>query len=179
MYQVETKQLNRAVTRNLKRFPDSFRFQITKDEYEEILRYQIGTSNVRHGGRRYMPYVFTEQGVSMLSAVLKSDTAIEVSIKIMEVFVVARKLIGTQFPMFERLERIEQRINHHDDKFKILFDALEDTTTIANQGIFYDGQVFDAYVFVAKLIKSSKTSIKLIDNYIDESVLTLFSKNQN
>ena len=179
LYQVETKQLNRAVTRNLKRFPESFRFQVTKEEYDEILRCQFGTSSIGHGGRRYMPYVFTEQGVSMLSAVLKSDTAIEVSIKIMEVFVMARKLIGTQFPMFERLERIEQRISHHDEKFKILFDALENTSTTANQGIFYDGQVFDAYVFIAKLIKSSKISIKLIDNYIDESVLTLFSKNQN
>ena len=180
LYQVETKQLNRAVTRNLKRFPESFRFQLTKEEYDDILRYQNGTSSITgHGGRRYMPYVFTEQGVSMLSAVLKSDTAIEVSIKIMEVFVMSRKLIGTQFPMFERLERIEQRISHHDEKFKILFDALEDTSTVAHQGIFYDGQVFDAYVFIAKLIKSSKISIKLIDNYIDESVLILFSKNQN
>ena len=180
LYQVETKQLNRAVTRNLKRFPESFRFQLTKEEYDDILRYQNGTSSItRHGGRRYMPYIFTEQGVSMLSAVLKSDTAIEVSIKIMEVFVMSRKLIGTQFPMFDRLERIEQRISHHDEKFKILFDALEDTSTVAHQGIFYDGQVFDAYVFIAKLIKSSKISIKLIDNYIDESVLILFSKNQN
>ena len=179
LYQVETKQLNRAVTRNLKRFPENFRFQLMKEEYDDILRYQFGTSSIGHGGRRYMPYVFTEQGVSMLSAVLKSDTAIEVSIKIMEVFVVSRKLIGTQFPMFERLERIEQRISHHDEKFEILFDALEDTSTTANQGVFYDGQVFDAYVFIAKLIKSSKISIKLIDNYIDESVLILFSKNQN
>jgi hypothetical protein len=179
LYQVETKQLNRAVSRNLKRFPDSFMFQVTNKEYDEILRCQFGTSSIGHGGRRYMPYVFTEQGVSMLSAVLKSDTAIEVSIKIMEVFVVARKLIGTKFPMFERLERIEQRITHHDDKFKILFDALEDKSLNPTQGIFYDGEVFDAYVFVTKLVKSSKTSIKLIDNYIDESVLTLFSKNQH
>jgi len=179
LYQVETKQLNRAVTRNLKRFPESFRFQVAKEEYDEILRCQIGTSSIRHGGRRYMPYVFTEQGVSMLSAVLKSDTAIEVSIQIMEVFVMARKIVGTQFPMFERLERIEQRIGHHDEKFKILFDALDDTSNTPNQGIFYGGEVFDAYVFIAKLIRSAKISIKLIDNYIDESVLTLFSKNQN
>jgi len=179
LYQVETKQLNRAVSRNLKRFPENFRFQLMKEEYNEILRFQIGTSNIGHGGRRYMPYVFTEQGVSMLSAVLKSDTAIEVSIKIMEVFVMARKLIGTQFPMFERLERIEQRISHHDEKFKILFDALDENSLTAHQGIFYDGQVFDAYSFVSKLIKSAKHSIILIDNYIDESVLTLFSKNQN
>ncbi len=179
LYQVETKQLNRAVTRNIKRFPESFRFQVTKEEYEEILRYQFGTSSISHGGRRYMPYVFTEQGVSMLSAVLKSDTAIEVSIQIMEVFVMSRKLIGTQLPMFERLERIEQRISHHDEKFNILFDALEDTSLSPTQGIFYDGQVFDAYVFVAKLIKGAKHCIVLVDNYIDESVLTLFSKNQN
>ena len=179
LYQVETKQLNRAVSRNLKRFPESFRFQVTREEYDEILRFQIGTSSIGHGGRRYMPYVFTEQGVSMLSAVLKSNTAVEVSIKIMEVFVMARQLIGTQFPMFERLERIEQRISHHDEKFKILFDALDSTSITATQGIFYDGQVFDAYTFIAKLIKSAKQSIILIDNYIDESILTLFSKNQH
>ena len=179
LYQVETKQLNRAVSRNLKRFPENFRFQLTREEYDEILRYQIGTSNAGRGGRRYMPYVFTEQGVSMLSAVLKSDTAIEVSIKIMEVFVMTRKLIGTQLPMFDRLERIEQRISHHDEEFKILFDALDGNSLTAKQGIFYDGQVFDAYSFVSKLIKSAKHSIRLIDNYIDESVLTLLSKNQN
>jgi len=177
LYEVETKYLNKAVSRNLKRFPKSFRFQLTRKEYNEILRFQIGTSSIEHGGRRYMPYVFTEQGVSMLSAVLKSDIAIEVSIKIIEAFVMMRRTIHTNLPMFERFERIEQRLGIHDEKFTMLFNAIEDKATQPTQGIFYDGQVFDAYVFVSDLIKSAKSSIKLVDNYIDESVLTLFSKN--
>lgn len=183
LYRVETKQLNRAVSRNLKRFPESFRFQLTREEYDEVLRCQIGTlkenlnDNYRGKHRKYLPYVFTEQGVSMLSAVLKSDIAIEVSIKIIEAFVMMRRTISTNLPMFERFERIEQRLGIHDEQFAMLFDALENKSIKPAQGIFYDGQVFDAYAFVADLIKSAKTSIKLIDNYIDESVLTLFSKN--
>jgi hypothetical protein len=125
-----------------------------------------------------MPYAFTEQGVSMLSAVLRSDIAIEVSIKIIDAFVVMRRMIASSLPMFERFERIEQRLSLHDENFNTLFKALEDKTLKPSQGIFFDGQVFDAYAFVADLIKSAKREIVLIDNYIDESVLTLFSKNQ-
>ena len=185
LYQVETKQLNRAVARNLKRFPESFRFQVSKEEYEDILRFQNGTlkdnpeNDQRGKHRKYLPYVFSEQGVSMLSAVLKSDVAIEVSIKIIEAFVMMRRMISTNLPMFERFERIEHRLGIYDDKFTMLFNAIEEKSLKPTQGIFYDGQVFDAYAFVAKLIKSAKISIKLVDNYIDESVLTLFSKNQD
>jgi uncharacterized protein YjaZ len=107
LYQVETKYLNRAVTRNKERFPDSFRFQLSKEEFENLkfqigtssnnddLRFQIGTSNSGAGGRRYMPYVFTEQGVAMLSSVLRSNTAVKVSIQIMQTFVEIRKFIST------------------------------------------------------------------------------------
>ncbi len=181
LYQVETKQLNKAVNRNLKRFPEHFRFQLTEDEYEN-LRYQNGTSSDnqgQHGGRRYLPYVFTEQGVSMLSAVLRSDIAIEVSIKIIDAFVTMRRMIASNLPMFDRFERIEQRLSLHDEDFNTLFKALEDKTLKPKQGIFFDGQIFDAYEFVAGLIKGAKKEIILIDNYIDESVLTLFSKNQS
>ena len=181
MYGVETKQLNKAVNRNLKRFPEHFRFQLTQNEYDN-LRYQNGTSSQntsKHGGRRYLPYVFTEQGVSMLSAVLRSDIAIEVSIKIIDAFVMMRKFISSNSLMFERFERIEKRLFIHDENFNKIFNAIEDRTLNPSQGIFFDGQVFDAYEFVARLIKSAKQEIVLIDNYIDESVLTLFSKNQN
>ncbi|MCF6207394.1 MAG: ORF6N domain-containing protein [Sulfurovum sp.] len=180
LYQVETKQLNKAVNRNLKRFPEHFRFQLTQDEYDD-LRYQNGTSSQnanQHGGRRYLPYAFTEQGVSMLSAVLRSDIAIEMSIKIIDAFVTMRRMIASNLPMFERFERIEQRLSIHDENFNTIFKALEEKTRHPKQGIFYNGQIFDSYEFVAKLIKSAKHSIILIDNYIDESVLTLFSKNQ-
>ena len=177
LYQVETKVLNQAVKRNIKRFPKNFRFQLTKEELEN-LRSQFVTFK-KNLNTKYLPYVFTEQGVSMLSAVLKSNVAIEVSIKIIEAFVAMRKLIASNGLMFERFERIEQRLSVHDEKFDILFKALEDKTLKPSQGIFFDGQIFDAYEFVARLVKSAKRSIVLIDNYIDESVLTLFSKNQN
>ena len=185
LYQVETKQLNKAVNRSLKRFPKHFRFQLTKEEYEMILRFQNGTfkenlnDDMRGKHRKYLPYVFTEQGVSMLSAVLRSDIAIEVSIKIIDTFVAMRRMIASNLPMFERFERIEQRLSVHDENFEKLFKAIEDKTIEPTQGIFFNGQIFDAYVFIADLIKSAKHSIILIDNYIDESVLTLFSKNQD
>ena len=178
LYQVETRVFNQAVKRNIKRFPKNFRFQLTEDEYKNLTS-QFVTSSIlsnKHGGRRHLPYVFTEQGVSMLSAILKSDIAIDVSIKIIESFVSMRKIINSNTLMFERFERVEQRLSLHDENFNILFKALEDKSLIPSQGIFYNGQTFDAYKFINDLIKSAKTDIKLLDNYIDETVLTLFSK---
>ena len=115
----------------------------------------------------------------MLSAILKSDKAIDISIKIIDSFVSMRKLISQNIPMFERFERIEQRLIIHDENFDKLFEALEDKTLKPKQGIFYDGQVFDAYVFVNDLLKLATNEILLIDNYIDETVFTLFSKYSN
>ena len=181
LYQVETRVFNQAVKRNIKRFPKSFRFQLTEDEYKNLTS-QFVTSSIlssKHGGRRHLPYVFTEQGVSMLSAILKSDIAIDVSIKIIESFVSMRKIINSNTLMFERFERVEQRLSLHDENFNILFKALEDKSLIPSQGIFYNGQTFDAYKFINDLIKSAKKDIKLLDNYIDETVLTLFSKVPN
>jgi len=188
MYGVELKRLNEQVKRNINRFPEKFRFQLSKEEYE-ILRSQFSTSknddpNLKsqnatsreHGGRRYLPYVFTEQGVSMLSAVLRSDTAVQVSIRIMDAFVEMRKFISTNAGIFQRLVKVEQKQIETDHKFEQIFKALEDKSIKPKQGIFYDGQVFDAYVFVANLIKAAKKSIILIDNYVDETVLQLFTK---
>ncbi len=191
MYGVETKNLNRAVGRNIDRFPEKFRFQLTKDELdeywetfnlqfgtlndEENLKCQIGTSS-SHGGRRTLPYVFTEQGVSMLSAVLRSGTAIKVSIQIMDAFVGMRKFIAGNAAIFQRLDNVEQKQYLTDTKLDKVFAALEEGDIKPKQGIFFDGQVFDAYVFIADLIKSAKTSIVLIDNYVDETVLSLLSK---
>jgi hypothetical protein len=179
LYGVETKVFNQAVKRNEKRFPDDFRFQLTQTEYQN-LRSQIVTSSlVSHGGARYLPYVFTEQGVSMLSAVLKSDIAVDISVNIIRVFVNMRKFISNNALIFQRLETLENKQSKNDEKFNKLFEALEDNTIKPKQGIFYDGEVFDAYRFVADLIRSAKNKIILIDNYVDDSVLTLFSKNQN
>lgn len=179
LYDVETRVFNQAVKRNTKRFPESFRFQLTKEEYEN-LKSQIVTSSLsEHGGRRYIPYVFTEQGVSMLSAVLNSRTAIEVSIKIINSFVAMRQFISQNALIFQKVENLEQKLLKHDEKFDKVFEALENKNPIQSQGIFYNGQIFDAHNFVSELIRKAKNSIVLIDNYVDDSTLLLFSKNQN
>ncbi len=170
LYEVETKQLNRAVSRNLDRFPERFRFQLTQEEYDN-LRFQNGTSSSEHGGRRYLPYVFTEQGISMLSAVLRSKTAIEVSIKIIDSFVEMRRFISQNALLFQKIEVIERKQQDTDKQLLEVLTAIEDKTISRKQGIFFDGQIFDAYVFISSLIKEAKKSIVLIDNYIDESTL--------
>jgi hypothetical protein len=165
---------------------DSLRFQVGTLDNKEVLRSQIVTSslvsqNVTHnqrGGRRYLPYVFTEQGVAMLSAVLRSQIAVQMSIHIINAFVEMRKFISNNALIFQRLDSLEQKQFKTDDKVEAILNAIEDKSIKPKQGIFYDGQVYDAYVFVSDLVKSAKESIILIDNYIDESVLTLLSKRE-
>ncbi len=176
LYGVSTKRLNEQVKRNINRFPDNFRFQLTNTDKKELVANCDRFEKLKHSVVN--PYAFTEQGVAMLSAVLHSQTAVEVSIKIMEAFVDMRKLILNNAAVFQRIDKIEQKQTEADNKFEQLFKALENKNIKQKQGIFYDGQVFDAYQFVADLIKSAKNSVVLIDNYIDESILTLFSKNQ-
>lgn len=175
LYQVETKILNKAVKRNIERFPDTFCFQLT-DEESETLRFQIGTSNAGRGGRRYLPYVFTEQGVAMLSAVLRSDIAVKVSIEIMNAFVEMRKLLISNAALFSRMDKVELKQIEADSKFEEIFRALEGGKLYSEKGIFYDGQIFDAYTFVSDIIRSAQRSIILIDNYVDDTVLTLLGK---
>ncbi|MBC8213054.1 MAG: ORF6N domain-containing protein [Candidatus Marinimicrobia bacterium] len=179
IYGVEAKRLNEAVKRNIDRFPEKFRLHLTKEE-EQNLRSQFATSRSKHGGRRYLPYAFTEQGVAMLSSVLKSETAVKVSIQIMDAFVAMRKFIGTHAQLFQRIDKIELKQlkdkSEIDEKFNQVFDAIEAKEITPRQGIIYNGQIFDAHVFVSKIIKSAKKSIVIIDNYFDESVLILLSK---
>ena len=177
LYGVETKVFNQAVKRNIKRFPQNYRFQLTENEKNQLVTNCDWLNSLKHSSS--LPYVFTEQGVSMLSAILKSDKAIDISIKIIDSFVSMRKLISQNILMFERFERIEQRLTIHDENFDKLFDALEDKSLKPKQGIFYDGQIFDAYVFINDLLKLATNEIILIDNYIDETVFTLFSKYPN
>ena len=174
IYGVETKVFNQATKRNSARFPAEFRFQLTMEEYQN-LRSQLVTSS-EHGGRRHLPYVFTEQGIAMLSAVLRSETAIKVSIEIMRAFVNMRKLIANNTAILQRLNKVEEKQIEADGKFDQIFKAIERETLHPEQGIFYDGQVFDARAFVSDIIRNAKKSIILIDNYIDESVLLLFTK---
>ena len=122
------------------------------------------------------PYAYTEQGVAMLSAVLRSETAIKVSIQIMQAFVEMKRFITINAGVFQRLEKVERKLILNDENFDKLFKALGDKNIKPNQGIFFNGQVFDAYTFVADLIRSAKKSIILIDNYIDDTVLTFFGK---
>jgi len=154
---------------------------------QKILRSQIATSNLGWGGKRYPTYVFTEQGVASLSGVLKSKRAIEVNIQVMRAFVSMRRFISNNIEVFARLDTVEKRQTDYqlktdvnqlktDNNFKKVFDAIESKILIKKQGIFYDGQVFDAHKFVSDLIRSAKKSIILIDNYIDDSVLILFTK---
>ncbi len=174
LYEVSTKVLNQAVKRNLQRFPDAFRFQLTQNEKKELVTNCDRFKKLKHSST--LPYAFSEQGVAMLSAVLRSETAVKVSIQIMQAFIAMRKFISRNAGIFQRLEKVEQKQIETDQKFEQIFNALEDKSLGPKQGIFFDGQIFDAYRFISNLIRSAKKSIILIDNYIDDSVLTLFSK---
>ncbi|EHM7981285.1 MULTISPECIES: ORF6N domain-containing protein [Bacteroidota] len=175
LYQVETKNLNKAVKRNIDRFPEKFCFQLTVEEVD-FLRFQFGTSNVGRGGRRYLPYVFGEQGIAMLSTVLRSDVAVKVSIEIMDAFVEMRRMLISNASLFHRLDKIELKQLKADQKIEEIFKALESDKLYSEKGVFYNGQVFDAYTFVADIVRSAKSSIILLDNYVDDTVLTLLGK---
>ena len=176
IYQVETKVFNQAVKRNAERFPENFCFRLTPEEWE-VLRSQIVTLNAGRGQhRKYLPFVFTEQGVAMLSGVLKSAVAIQVSIEIMNAFVEMRKMLISNASLFHRLDKIELKQLEADQKFEEIFKALESDKLHSDKGIFYDGQIFDAYAFVSDIIRNAQRSIILIDNYVDDTVLTLLGK---
>ena len=182
LYGTETRVLNQAVKRNIERFPDDFMFQLSKEDVE-ILKSQNVTSS--WGGDRKLPYAFTEQGIAMLSSVLKSQTAVDVNIRIMRAFVSMRRFIATNAQLFQRLETIEYHqleMKQHqevtDKRIDEVFKRL-DANISPIQGIFYDGQVFDAYRFVSDLMRKAKRSIVLIDNYVDDTVLTLLDKREN
>ncbi|MCF7792184.1 MAG: ORF6N domain-containing protein [Victivallales bacterium] len=172
LYGVETKRINEQVKRNIERFPDNFCFRLSSEEISN-LKSQNATSS--WGGRRTLPNAFTEQGVAMLSTVIKSDTAVKVSIQIMNAFVAMRRFLSTNAQVFQRLDSLEIKQVETDKKLNQVLDVIESRDIQPKQGIFFDGQVFDAYVFVNDLIKTAKKSIVLIDNYVDESVLVLFS----
>ena len=184
LYGVEVKRLNEQVKRNIKRFPKDFMFQLTK---EECLRSQIATLNEGRGQHlKYMPYVFTENGVAMLSSVLRSDTAIEVNISIMRAFTSMRHFLQNNAEVFQRLSTLEyhqlemqQHFQESDKRIEEVFRRLDEGNAKPKQGVFYNGQIYDSYNFVSDLIKSAKKRIILIDNYVDETVLTLLDKRED
>ena len=184
LYGVETRTLNQAVKRNIQRFPSDFRFQLTM---EECSKSQIVTLNAGRGQNiKKLPYAFTEQGVAMLSSVLRSQTAIEVNIQIMRAFVSMRHFMVNNASVFSRLETIEyhqlemqQHQQETDKRIDEVFRRLDEGNAKPKQGVFYNGQVYDAYTFVSDLIKSAKRRIILIDNYVDDTILTLLDKRDN
>lgn len=173
LYGVETKRMNEQVRRNLERFPSRFRFQLTKDELNEVVANCDHLLSIKYSPT--LPYVCTEQGVSMLSSVLHSDTAVDVSIQIMDAFVAMRHFLVSNAAIFQRLENIEQHQIVTDQRIDEVFRRLDAGQQPA-QGIFFDGQIFDAYTFVSDLIRSAKKSIVLFDNYVDDTVLAMLDK---
>ena len=182
LYHYETKNINKAVKRNIDRFPEDFCFQLTKDEMDKMW-FQNGTTskgeNNKYRSEKYLPYAFTEQGIAMLSGVLKNDIAIEVSINIMRAFIEMRKFINTNKNLFEKVINIENKMDkkfiEQDKKFDIIFDQLQLEENI-KQRIFFDGQIYDAYSLIIDIIKRATKKILIIDNYIDDSVLKMLAK---
>lgn len=174
VYGVEPKRLNEQAKRNIERFPDHFMFVLTDEEWAN-LRSQNATSK-KQGGRRYNPHVFTEQGVAMLSAVLNSAIAIQVSIAIMDSFVQYRKMKALTGNLLTRVALLENKQLNTDNQLNKIFNALEASHGFPTQGIFFDGQVFDAHKFVSDIIRKASQSIVLIDNYVDDNTLQLFTK---
>ena len=207
LYQVETKRINESVKRNKKRFPEDFCFQLTEEEYN-ALKCQFGISNIKEkkdsmrshvatsnenevsdciklqsvstkGGRRYLPYVFTEQGIAMLSAVLRSEVAIQVSIKIMNTFVEMRRFLNNNALMFERMNQIELKQLEYqkstDEKFDKVFDYISEHEE-KGQSIFFDGQIYDAFSFLVSIVEKAEKTIILVDNYVDVDTLNILAK---
>ena len=193
LYHYETKRINEAVNRNKARFPENFCFQLT--EYElETLKSQFATSNEnenmwsqfatssknetrKHRGKKYIPYVFTEQGIAMLSGLLRNEIAVQVSINIMNAFVEMRKFISLNGQIFERLTNVEYKLLEHDNKFNQVFNELQNNKEQEfKQKIFFKGQIYDAYELIIDIIKTAKTKIVIIDDYIDDTILKMLQK---
>ena len=184
LYQVETKRLNEAVKRNIARFPEEFRFQLTAEETES-LRSQFATLNENDGRgqhRKYLPHVFTEQGIAMLSAVLRSDVAIQVSISIMKSFVEMRRFIANNALLFERISTVELRQLEYqkqtDEKLEQIFEYISEHEE-SSQKVFFDGQIYDAFSLIVNLIQKAEIEITLIDGYVDVGTLNLLSKKKS
>ena len=201
LYHYPTKRINEAVNRNKQRFPENFCFQLTEEEYKSLrsknftlnevnskdaiddnsLRSQFATldENIGRGKhRKYLPYVFTEQGIAMLSGLLKNDIAIQVSINIMNAFVEMRKFLSFNGQLFERLTNVEYKLLEHDKKFDNVFNQLQNEENI-KQRIFFDGQIYDAYSIIVDIIKKANKRILIIDNYVNDSVLKMLTKKKN
>jgi len=173
LYGVETKVLNQAVKRNKDRFPEKFCFLLNNREMQN-LKSQFVTSS--WGGKRKNSTAFTELGVAMLAGVLKSETAVKISIMIIEAFVAMRKFIQANGQIFQRLDRVELKQIETDKKIDQVFEIMESKNSVPDQGIFFEGQVFDAYKFVSDIFRRAENAIVIVDNYVDDTVLFHLTK---
>lgn len=174
LYQTDTRTLKQTVRRNLERFPFDFMFELTEVHIDTMVSQFVIPSKSYFGGTK--PFAFTEQGIAMLSAVLRTQVAVEVSLQIMRAFIEIRKQTVHNNLLTYRLDRVELKLLETDQRIEQVFKALEDKNSKPNHGIFYNGQIFDAYNFISDLIRKANTSLILIDNYIDDSVLTILNK---
>ena len=176
LYGVSTGALNQAVKRNKNRFPERFMFQLNKEEAENLKSQSVIAS---WGGSRSCPYAFTEQGIAMLSSVLRSETAILVSIRIMDAFVAMRKALASFAPMLMRIDTVERRQiidqAHNEERFKLILDAMQDKK-FPPQKVFFDGQIYDAFEQMKKFMRMAKSELIVIDPYFDDSVLPLVAQ---
>lgn len=178
LYGIETKVLNQQVKRNIERFPENFMFRLNENEFHELVTNCDRFRTLKH--TTVLPHAFTEQGVSMLSAVLKSKTAIKVSIHIINSFVRMRKFVMDHMQLLHRMEQLEIRqLRNEEDVERILTLINMHQTVQPKQGIFFDGQIYDAYSFVSGLVRNAERRIILIDNYIDDTVLTILDKRKD
>ena len=183
LYQVEVKQMNRQVKRNIERFPEDFMFQLTKEEHAS-LKCQNGTSNERGGDRRALPYAFTQQGIGMLSGLLRSQVAIETNIKIMRAFVGMQRYVAASMQVFQRLNLVElqqmeakQWMKETDNKIESILEKIEENSPkLLPEQVFPTGCVWDAWAYVSDLVRDAKSQIILIDNFVDDRVLSLLTK---
>ena len=178
LYHYETKNINKAMKRNVERFPEDFCFQLTEKEVENLW-FQNGTTldNMKYRSIKYLPYVYTEQGISMLAGVLKNEIAIQVSISIIRAFIEMRRFISLNGQVFQEIDDIKGQLLEHDKKFDEVFDELQrKQESKFKQSIFFDGQIYDAYSLIIDVIKKAKQKILIIDNYIDDSILKMVSK---
>lgn len=181
MYQCETKYVNRVVKRNIERFPEEFCFQLDENEFNS-LRCQFVTASKsidsKFRNKKYLPYVFTEQGIAMLSVLLKSDVAVKVSVNIMKAFVEMRKFLMINGQVFDRLTNIEYKLLEQDKKINEVFNQLQNEENV-KQRIFFQGQIYDAYSLMIDIIRKANTKLTIIDNYIDDSILKMLTKKKN
>lgn len=176
LFKYTTKNINKSVKNNAERFPEYYCFQLTTKEYNSLMtrRYniiKIGRSN----NRKYLPYVFTEYGITMLAALLKSEVAVNISIKIVNTFMQMRKNFSENNQVFERLTSLEYKLLEQEKKINNILGELKFEENI-KQKIFFKGQIYDAYSIIIDIIKSANKKILIIDNYIDDNVLKMLSK---